>query len=192
MHAASRWGGIAALAGICLFIAVVAVLHAVQDGYDPSSQLMSELALGRYGGAMLLAFAGIAVAVAAIAFGIAPLGASPGLRLLFIVSAAFFLAAGIFPLGETSLIHIGAIAMAFVVCVLAIYLYPSLAGKAAALAPRAWSWTIAAAIASSVALGHSLIPMGIGQRMAALFLLVWIGALGWRLARLRGSESRRS
>ena len=183
MRPGSRWGGIAALAGISLFLVVVVTLHVVQAGYDPSTQLMSELALGRYGATMLMAFAGIAVALVAIQLAIAPLGASATLRALLALSAGFFLAAGIFPLGETSLIHIGAIAAAFVVCVLAIYLYPRLAGSAAALAPRGFSWTIAAAIAASVALGHALVPMGIGQRMAASFLIVWIGVVGWKLAR---------
>ena len=182
MRPASRWGGVVALAGISLFLVIVITLHFVQTGYDPSSQLMSELALGRHGELMLLAFAGIALALVAIQLAIGALGAAPALRALLAVSGGLFLAAGVFPLGETSLIHIGAIAAAFVVCVLAIYLYPRLGGGAAALAPRGFSWTIAAAIAASVALGQSLIPMGIGQRMAALFLLTWIGVLGWKLA----------
>src|ERR1700682_4669728 len=51
-----------ALAGVATFIAVVVTLHFLQPGYDPSTQLMSELALGGYGGAMTVAFGGLAVA----------------------------------------------------------------------------------------------------------------------------------
>jgi hypothetical protein len=45
------------------------------------------------------------------------------------------------------------------------------------------SWPLAAGVAASVALGHSFMPMGIGQRLAALCLLIWFAVLGWKLAR---------
>ena len=174
-------GGVAAVLGVGMFLVVVLTLHAVQIHYDPVNQLMSELALGPHGWAMFFAFAGIAVALAGIQFSIATFGATYALRGLLILAAVFFLAAGVFPLGETSMIHISAIAAAFVTAVLAMYLFPSMAGRAAALAPKSLSWSFAAGVAISVALGHSLVPIGIGQRLAASFLLLWMLVLGMRL-----------
>jgi hypothetical protein len=174
------WGAVAAVVGVLMFLVTVVTLHLLQLAHDPAHQLMSELALGPHGWAMVLAFAGLALAVFGVQAAIAGLGASRGLRLLLIVAALSFLAAGIFPLGETSEIHITAIATAFVLSVLAMYLFPSAAGRAASAAPRTLSWCLAAGVAVSVALGHSVLPMGIGQRIAALCLVVWLAILGWR------------
>jgi hypothetical protein len=175
------FGGVAAVLGVAVFLAVVLLLHLVQAQYDPLHQLMSELALGPHGWAMFFAFAGIAFALTGLQFSIATLGATPVLRGLLILAAIFFLAAGAFPLGESSMTHISAIAAAFVTAVLAMYLFPSLAGGAAMLAPKSVSWPFAAGVAISVALGHSAMPMGIGQRLAATFLFLWILILGLRL-----------
>jgi hypothetical membrane protein len=177
------WGAAAAIAGVTTFVATVVILHLLQPDYDPIHQLMSELALGRNGWAMMVAFAALAFAVFGIQNAIKAFEASRGLRFLMVVAAAFFLAAGLFPLGDTSEIHIAAIATAFVLSVLAMYLFPSGAGRASAAAPRAISWSLAAGVAASVALGHSVLPMGIGQRLAAACLLAWLAILGWRLRR---------
>lgn len=183
------WGSVAALVGVATFVVTVIALHLLQPGYDPANQLMNELALGPYGWAMFAAFGGLAVAVFGIQAAIGSVGAASGYRILLLVAAVFFLAAGVFPLGATSEIHIAAIATAFVLSVLAMYLFPSSAGAAAAVAPRAVSWSLAAGVAVSVALGHSVLPMGIGQRLAAACLLVWLTVLGWRLRKPIGSES---
>ena len=177
------WGSVAALVGVATFVVTVIALHLLQPAYDPANQLMSELALGPYGWAMFAAFGGLAVAVFGIQAAIGVTGAATGYRILLVVAAAFFLAAGVFPLGATSEIHIAAIATAFVLSVLAMYLFPSSAGAAAAAVPRTVSWALAAGVAVSVALGHSILPMGIGQRLAAACLLAWLAILGWRLER---------
>lgn len=176
------WAGAAVLVGVTTFVAIVVILHFVQPAYEPSHQLMSELALGPYGWAMVIAFAGLALAVFGVQAAIAIPGASRLLRLLLAASALSFLAAGIFPLGATSEIHIAAIATAFVLSVLAMYLFPSSASHAAAAAPRSISWSLAVGVAAGVLLGHSVLPMGIGQRLAALCLIVWLAVLGWRFA----------
>ena len=173
-----------ALAGVATFIAVVVTLHFLQPGYDPSTQLMSELALGRYGGAMTVAFGGLAVAVFGIQASIGAMGTGKGLRAVLVGAAAAFLAAGSFPLGAASEVHIAAIATAFILSVLAMYLFPAMAGPASQIAPRTVSWGLAAGVAVSVALGHSVLPMGIGQRAAACFLLLWLTIVGWRLTRV--------
>ena len=175
------WGGSVALAGVAAFVGTVLTLHLLQPGYDPSDQLMSELALGPFGWAMLAAFAGLAAAAFGIQAALSVAGASKGFRALLAIAALFFLAAGVFPLGATSEIHIASIASAFVLSVLAIYLFPSAAGNARHLAPRSISWSLAAGVAASVALGHSILPMGIGQRLAAACLVAWLAVVGWRL-----------
>ena len=119
-------------------------------------KLMSELALGQYGWAMFVAFLGLA--------------------------AGFFLVAGIFPLGNASTIHIGAIALAFIFSVLSMYLFPANAELASKAAPRPVSWTLATGVAASVAMGN-VIPIGVAQRLAASCLMVWLVILSWRLLR---------
>lgn len=168
-----------------MFLVTVVSLHLLQPAYDPVHQLMSELALGPYGWAMILAFAGLALAIFGAQAALGVFGGSQYLRVLLSAAALFFLAAGVFPLGAHSEIHIAAIATAFVLSVLAMYLFPSGAGRAANAAPRALSWCLAAGVAVSVALGHSVLPMGIGQRFAALCLATWLAILGWRLAKGR-------
>jgi hypothetical protein len=175
------WGGTAALVGVAIFVVTVVALHRLQPDYQPAQQLMSELALGQHGGAMMLAFCGLALAIFGIQIGVATAGAALGFRVLLLITSLLFVSSGVFPLGDTSEIHIGAIAGAFVLSVLAMYLFPSCAGRASVLAPRTLSWTLAAGVAVSVVLGHSVVPMGIGQRLAAACLLLWLGILGWRL-----------
>jgi len=176
------WAGAAVLIGVMLFVTTVASLHFVQPAYDPSLQLMSELALGPFGWTMIIAFSGLSLAVFGVYVAISVAGASRWLRLVLAASAISFLTAGIFPLGATSGVHITAISTAFVLSVLAMCLFPSTAGHAAGAAPRSISWALAAGVAASVALGHSLLPMGVGQRLAALCLIVWLIVLGWRFA----------
>ena len=176
-------GGLATMIGVAMFIIVVLILQLIQSGYEPRHQLVSELALGLHGWAMFVAFLGLATAVLGVQVAIAAFGAAHGYRVLLGAASLCFLTAGIFPLGATSLMHISAIAIAFVLSVLAMYLFPTSAGRASVSAPRAVSWSLAAGVAVSVVLGHSVLPMGIGQRLAAACLLIWLGIVGWRLFR---------
>ncbi len=178
------WGAAATMIGVAMFIIVVLTLQLIQSGYEPRYQLVSELALEQHGWAMFVAFLGLATAVLGVQTAIAAFGGSHGYRALLGAAALFFLIAGIFPLGATSLMHISAIATAFMLSVLAMYLFPASAGRASVAAPRAVSWSLAAGVAASVVLGHSVMPMGIGQRFAAACLLLWLGIVGWRLFRL--------
>ena len=179
-----RSGALATMAGAATFVIVVLILHLLQSDYDPRHQLMSELALGQHGWAMFVAFLGLATAVLGVQAAIAAFDGLGGYRVLLGVAGLFFLAAGLFPLGATSIIHISAISTAFVLSVLAMYFFPTSAGRASVAAPRAVSWPLAAGVAVSIALGQSIIPMGIGQRLAAACLLVWLGIVGWKLFRL--------
>lgn len=178
-----KWGGTAALVGGTLFVVVVITLQQIQPAYRPRDQLMSELALGEHGWAMFLAFLGLAVAAIGIQVGIAAFGSSLAYRLLLIAAAMFFLSAGIFPLGDTTTLHVGAIGMAFVLSVLAIYLFPACAGRASAAGPRAVSWPLALGVATSVAFGQTGMPIGVAQRLSAGCLLLWFWITGLRLLR---------
>jgi hypothetical protein len=99
---------------------------------------------------------------------------------VFAAASAAFAAAGIFPLGATSDLHIGSIALAFVLSVLGMYLAPSAGSAMVAISPRPLSWALAAGVALAVVLGHSLLPMGVGQRLAAACLLAWLAIVGVR------------
>jgi hypothetical protein len=46
------------------------------------------------------------------------------------------------------------------------------------LADKITSWSLAAATTACVALSQNLVPLGIGQRGAALFVLVWLVWIG--------------
>jgi hypothetical protein len=175
----SRWAGTATLTGVAFFLVTVITLHAVQPGYDPQTQLMSELALGPYGGFMLLAFTGLSLSALGVLLAL-PSGAVL-LKGILAAASASFLAAGLLPLGDTSEIHIAAIATAFVLSVLAMYLFPTAGGVAAEAAPRRVSWPLAAGVALSVFLGHSALPIGTGQRLAALCLLAWFSIVAYGL-----------
>ena len=178
----NRLGGVLAIVGVTGFIVIVLFLHLIQVDYEPARQLMSELAFGRYGWWMMPAFFFLASSMLGLRIGLVSKGSNPVLGLVVIGAALCFAGAGFFPLGRASQIHIVLVAMAFVLSVLVMYLFPSLAGSASRLVSKPVSWGLAAAVAFSVASGHSLLPMGIGQRLAAAFLLIWLVLVGWKLA----------
>ena len=151
---------------------------------------MSELALGPHGWAMFIAFSFLALSAAGVQIIVGSAGGSKSLRWVLAGAALFFLAAGAFPLGRNSELHILAIAVAFVLSVLAIYLFPSMAGQASALLPKSVSWSLAGGVAVSVALGHSVLPMGAAQRLAAACLLLWFGAVALQAIRLNTQPFR--
>lgn len=180
---AIRWSGRTVLLGVAMFISTVLTLQFLQPGYSPQHQLMSELAMGRFGSLMIVSFIGLAVSFLGILISVGIGGGSVGLQMALAATATSFLAAGVFPLGSTLILHIASIALAFILSVLAIYLYPTGAGRFAPAAPKPVSWPIAGAVAITVTLGQYTLPMGITQRLAAGFILGWLLVLGWRLAR---------
>ncbi|MEO5334449.1 MAG: DUF998 domain-containing protein [Magnetococcus sp. YQC-5] len=172
-----------------MFVVVVLSLHVVQKNYDPINQLMSELVFGPYGSMMIFAFIGLAFAVFGMAIELMYCSAGLGLRVLLWAVSVCFLLAGLFPLGKNIEVHIASVALAFIFMILAIYLFPVAAGQASRLAPKSLSWTLAVCVAVCVALGNQMIPMGVGQRLAAFFLLLWLTIVSWRL--WRGGEGAR-
>lgn len=167
------------IGGVFLFLCVVIPLHLIQTNYNPRYQLMSELALGTRGEWMLLAFIGLSCAALGTKIVLWQQQASGFLRLIFGSVALFFLGSGIFPLGESDVLHIILIALAFIGSVLGILLFSTQAGKAATWIPQAVSVFLAIGISLSVFLGHAVLDIGIAQRLAASCLLLWFVILGW-------------
>jgi hypothetical membrane protein len=132
---------------------------------------------------MLLAFLLIAASVSFLALGIAQVQRSPWLQVVLAVAALGFLGAGVFPLGRASEWHILLIAIAFVAVVLAMYLLPSVAPAQFGGKARGISWGLAGGTALSVFLGHSILPIGVGQRLAAACVITWLCFAGARLRR---------
>ncbi len=173
----------AAMAGCAFFIFCVVFLTLTQADYDSRTQLMSELALGRGGLLMLFAFLALALATGMLALALRYAGTKAGTVPVLFLAATAFAAAGIFPLGSATTPHIVSIGTAFIASGLAMYLLP---GSLILFSGRRWrllSWGCAATMALAVALGLSLLPAGLAQRLAALALLIWIVGSGWRLSR---------
>ncbi len=177
------WGGWLAIAGALSFCLIVIALHFLQPDYDARYQLMSELALGQHGWAMLPAFFSFALSVMGLQVAVRRFRASGLLQAVLLGAAVALVGAGIFPLGQATVLHVGLVAFAFILLVLAIYLFPSQVGGLAWRPLRAVCWVLAASAAISVTLGQSLLPMGIAQRFAVTSVLVWLGLMGWILLR---------
>lgn len=176
--------------GIALFLAVVVALHFVQPDYDPSTQFMSELALGPFGGSLLAAFLGLAVAIAATAANLRIHDAPAAVTALSYMAAAAFLGAGLVTLDVSAHLHTLLVAAAFVLCGLGMYLLPATMSAFATPCHRLASWSCLAAMAFSTALGGDAIPPGIAQRLAAAVLMAWLALVAWKLFR-RTPDPRR-
>ena len=88
-----------------------------------------------------------------------------------------------FPLGRASEWHVSLIASAFVAVVLAMYLLPTAAPARFGGRAGKVSWILAGGTALSVFLGHSILPMGVGQRLAAACVVAWLCFAGANLCR---------
>lgn len=183
IHLTSIHPGLPVMAGcgIALFLVTVLVLQQIQTDYDPQTQLMSELALGRHGSFMLLAFGGLALAHGALALAFYRRQASWLLILLLGASALLFLGAGGITLADSAVMHVLLVAVAFVLCGLGMYLLPRLEALFASLCYRWLSWSAGGVMALATALSGQLLAAGSAQRIAAGALLAWLALLTWRL-----------
>lgn len=162
---------------------IVAVLQWRQADYDPRTQLISELALGPWGGLMLPAFLGLAGAVAALAARLRH-GRAPVVPIAILSGAAASLgAAGLITLASSAVAHISFVAGAFVLCGLGMYLLPRQVAQLSTPAIRLLSLTCGLIMAGATALGGSHLAPGIAQRLAALALFSCLLIIDRRLAR---------
>jgi hypothetical protein len=168
--------------GVVIFVIVVVLLHLLQPSYDPLSQLMSELALGRFGGLLVVAFLGLSISTAATAANIWRQNASFFLPFLLGFAAASFLGAGIITLAMSAQIHVLLIAVAFVACGLGMYLLPRVGSLFNRLHGYVISWGSLIVMCVATGLAGDLILPGIAQRISALALLFWLSFVAWKLA----------
>jgi hypothetical protein len=171
MHKA--WASLS-VAGAACFCLTVAYLQMVQYGYEPMHQLMSELALGAHGQWMFIAFAGLAIAMLALAVRMASFKGHSLPTSATVIAGLCFLGAGLFPLGATSEIHIALIALAFIATGFSMYVLPSCANASLVPTCRLYSWGCLIALVLCVVAGNALLPMGLSQRCAAGVLILWI------------------
>jgi hypothetical protein len=174
------------IGGAIGFLLVVICLHIVQPDYDPINQLMSELALGRHGSFMLLAFSSFALSVFTAQIGLNRRNSPAIIRLLLLIAAISLFGAGVFRLGSATDLHIALVAIAFVLIVLVMYLLPRTVSAFKTPTHTLISWTLGACTAACVVLGQKIIPVGIGQRGAALCILMWLVWIGYSLINIRG------
>ena len=162
------------LSGALSFVVIVSYLQFVQIGYSPVNQLMSELALGEKGQLMLAAFAMFALAAIG-AIGVLASFKASKLISLFLLTAAFcLLGAGVFKLGTDTTLHVALVAVAFILLGLVMYLVPRYVENFRNNQGRLVSWGLCAGTALAVALGNTALPIGIGQRVAAGCILLWL------------------
>lgn len=169
--------------GVGLFLMVVLALHLAQPGYDAQNRLMSELALGRYGQFLLIAFVGLAVATAAVSLSLFAHGSPLAIGALPALAAASFLGAGVVSLGSSIETHVFFVATAFILCGLSMCLLPMKVSAFSGSSDRAACWGCFAAMFSSTALSGVVLSAGVAQRLAALALLAWLVLVARRLSR---------
>jgi hypothetical protein len=147
---------------------------------------MSELALGRHGSFMLLAFLSFALSVFTAQNGLHQRKSPAIIRLFLVIAAISLLGAGVFRLGSATELHITLVAIAFVLIVLVMFLLPRNVAAFKTPTHTLISWTLGACTTTCVALGQNIVPLGIGQRGAALCILLWLVWVGYSLIRIGG------
>lgn len=170
----SRINSLITLLGSAGFVGIVVYLQNVQGGYNPIHQLMSELALGEQGHLMLGAFVMFAMAVLGAIGIILRFGGGKSTAFILGLASASLAGAGIFKLGATTTLHVALVGLAFVLLGLVMYLVPRYVAAFGSVHARVVSWGLAGCTTLAVALGNSVIPIGIGQRMAAACILLWL------------------
>jgi hypothetical protein len=169
------------MAGALGFVAIVLALPRWQPEYDARHQLISELALGPHGWAMLPAFGCFALSLLGVQHGLRALGTPAVPRALLVAAAAGMVASGLFPLGGTTELHVAVVTLSFALIVVAMYLFPARAGCLRSRAVQAESWLLGVGAVVSVASANYAVPIGIAQRLAAACVLGWLCLVSWRL-----------
>lgn len=168
--------------GVAVFLLVVVALHLAQRNYDPYAQYMSELVFGRFGAFLVVAFFGLALAAASVAFNLR-LHGSPVIVIapLGLASACFI--GGVLTLETSAATHIAFVAVAFVSCGLAMYLLPRTVAVFTSIKGYLVSWGAFAAMTLATAPSSALLMPGVAQRIAAAALLCWLLFVAWDLSR---------
>ncbi len=160
--------------GVLGFVTIVTVLHFVQTDYDPIHQLMSELALGKYGSFMLAAFFSFSVAVFFAQLILADYKNSLLIRILLLISSFSLAGAGIYELGEHTELHVMLVMFAFILIVLSMYLTPRLLRPFHKGVPVLICWGLGLGTTVAAGLGSNVVPIGLAQRIAVGCILTWL------------------
>jgi len=162
------------IASIILFLVIILTLQIVQSDYNPAHQFMSELALGKHGDFMFFAFFSLSLAVFISQLSLSQHQQTTPIRLLLVIASFSLLGAGIFRLDTFTTPHITLVAIAFILIVLSMYLLPRISTSFKNKHSSIVCWGLAISTAFSVALGYSILPVGISQRLSASFILIWL------------------
>jgi hypothetical membrane protein len=165
------------LTGVAGFVGIVIYLHFIQTNYSPVDQLMSELALGEQGFLMLFAFLSFAIAIFSAATLLREQSAPKIIFLLMCLAALSMAGAGIFKLGTDTNLHVGLVAFAFVLLGLVMYLTPRYVRSMQTFKHKLVCWGFGLGTALAASLGGNILPIGLGQRAAACFILLWLSWL---------------
>ena len=168
--------------GIATFVFVVVFLHLSQPDYDPRSQMMSELALGKSGDLLLVAFIGLSVAIGTTAVSLLKQGSPAFLTALLCLASACFLAAGIVTLSVSAESHVLFVAIGFIACGLSMYLLPRTSLAFSGLRCHIVSWGSCLVMSVATGAGGNLIMAGVAQRISPVALLLWLSYVAGTLA----------
>jgi len=160
--------------GILGFVLTIIALHMIQTNHSPFYQLISELALGKYGSFMLVGFFSFSIAVFTSQQVLALYKNSMSIRILLLIASFFLASAGIFKLGEHTNLHVALVAGSFVLIVLSMYLVPRFIPQFQERTSVIICWVLGGCAVISVGLGHGFIPIGIAQKLAACCILIWL------------------
>ncbi|HTM43708.1 MAG TPA: DUF998 domain-containing protein [Polyangiaceae bacterium] len=185
----ARGSGIGTLVGATGFLGVIVTLDLLQPTYDFRRQLISELVYGAGGRWLVAAFALLAASVFLAARGLRSGGASRLVQVLMHGAALGFLAAGIWTLRDAPLLHVSAVAFAFVSLVSSMALLPRTPHIAHIISPST-SWLLAGVATLSVGMADTLLPLAIAQRITAATTLLWLIIVGWNLTRMTTAQMR--
>lgn len=202
--ASGKRTGLLALAGIVgstYFALSVAALHFLRPEHDPTTQTISEYAVGPYGYLMIIAFFALGAASLSLSLGIgavrSPSRSSQVGVYLVAIWGAGILVAGIFPTDVTGspstpsgAIHDAASIVAFVAVVTGAILFSRGMRRDAGWPHRSLSSGLAYAVLVgflAFILSQEGAP-GIGQRVFLAFVLAWLVLTGVQLRRMVASS----
>ena len=169
--------------GSCVLVCAttVSILQSTQVDYDAQTQFISELALGRGGEWLRLAFVALAAGLATIANGLRHSPTPRWLIALLFAAAICFVAAGGITLAVSADTHIALVAIAFVCCGTAMYVLSRSRSILRKRLMRVLSWSCTVILCGAVGAGSHWIDGGLAQRLAAGALLCWLGLIAWQL-----------
>ena len=181
----TRWLATTALAGLVMFPVIVVALHLIQGGqYHPLSQAVSDLALGKQGWLLAIAFGAagtglicLAILIRRTVSGSVVAPVFLAIAALFVFVAAAFHADGDGPTTLHGQIHVTASLISFVLMIAAMFVCSRRfrldpAWRRLALPTLVWAFITVGAFFLIPALGDAY--MGLGQR---IFIAAWLSWL---------------